>query len=69
MLKYSYINSLLVVFVLLLSASKHYTQSRTDSIIKANVACENIEQIDALYNALYGLDSLSKRLDYINFGI
>jgi serine phosphatase RsbU (regulator of sigma subunit) len=67
--KYSYISSLLVVFVLLLSASKHYTQSRTDSIIKANVACENIEQIDALYNALYGLDSLSKRLDYINFGI
>ena len=69
MLKSNYIKSLLVVVILLLSASKHYTQSKTDSIIKANKACENIEQIDALYMALYGLDSLSKRLDYINFGI
>ena len=69
MLKSNYIKSLLVVVILLLSTSKHYTQSKTDSIIKANKACENIEQIDALYMSLYGLDSLSKRLDYINFGI
>ena len=53
----------------MLSASIHCAQSKIDSIIKANKACENIEQITALYNALYGLDSLSKRLDYINFGI
>jgi serine phosphatase RsbU (regulator of sigma subunit) len=68
-LKYSYIKSLLVVVILLLSASTHYAQSKTDSIIKANRACENIEQIDALYVALYGLDSISERLDYVNFGI
>ncbi len=69
MLKYSYIKSLLVVVILLLSASIHYAQSKTDSIIKANKACENIEQIDALYHALYGLDSISERLDYVSFGI
>ena len=69
MLKYSYIKSLLVVVILLLSGSTHYAQSKTDSIIKANKACENIEQINALYPALYGLDSISERLDYINFGI
>ena len=68
MLKYSYIKSLLFV-ILLLSASIHCAQSKTDSIIKENVACENIEQISALYAALYGLDSISERLDYISFAI
>ena len=69
MLKYSYIKSLLVSLVLFLSASIHYAQSKADSIIKVNKACESIEQIDALYPALYGLDSLGRRLDYINVGI
>ena len=69
MLKYSYIKSYLVVVILLLSASIHCAQSKIDSIIKANKACENIEQIDALYHALYGLDSIGERLDYINIGI
>ena len=69
MLKYNYIKSLLVLFVLFLSDSIYCAQSKTDSIIKANKACQNIEQIDALYPALYGLDSLGKRLDYINLGI
>jgi serine phosphatase RsbU (regulator of sigma subunit) len=53
----------------LLNASKQHAQSRTDSIIQANISCENIEQIDALCDALYGLDSLSKRLEYVNIGI
>lgn len=53
----------------MLNASKQHAQSRTDSIIQANISCENIEQIDALCDALYGLDSLSKRLEYVNIGI
>ena len=69
MLKFNYIYSLLAVVFLLLNASKQHAQSRTDSIIQANISCENIEQIDALCDALYGLDSLSKRLEYVNIGI
>lgn len=69
MLKCNYIYSLLAVVFLLLNASKQHAQSRTDSIIQANISCENIEQIDALCDALYGLDSLSKRLEYVNIGI
>jgi len=68
-LKFNYIYSLLAVVFLLLNASKQHAQSRTDSIIQANISCENIEQIDALCDALYGLDSLSKRLEYVNIGI
>jgi len=68
-LKCNYIYSLLAVVFLLLNASKQHAQSRTDSIIQANISCENIEQIDALCDALYGLDSLSKRLEYVNIGI
>jgi len=68
-LKHSYIKFLLVLSILWLSASLHCAQSKTDSIIKANKACENIKQIDALYPALYGLDSLGERLDYINIAI
>ena len=69
MINYSDIKILFVAVNLFLIASIHSAQSRTDSIIKANKACENIAQIDALQPALYRLDSLGERLDYINIAI